>query len=81
MSITVYSKPSCVQCNATYRALTKKGIDYTVVDVTEDSAAYDHVVGLGYQQVPVVETGSDHWSGFRPDKIAELAESAAASVA
>ena len=36
MSITVYSKPSCVQCNATYRALTKKGIDYTVVDVIED---------------------------------------------
>ena len=73
MSITVYSKPWCVQCNATYRALTKKGIDYTVVDVTEDSAAYDHVVGLGYQQVPVVETGSDHWSGFRPDKINSLA--------
>ena len=73
MSITVYSKPSCVQCNATYRALTKKGIDYTVVDVTEDSAAYDHVVGLGSQQVPVVETGSDHWSGFRPDKINSLA--------
>ena len=73
MSITVYSKPSCVQCNATYRALTKKGIDYTVVDVTEDSAAYDHVVGLGCQQVPVVETGSDHWSGFRPDKINSLA--------
>ena len=73
MSITVYSKPSCVQCNATYRALTKKGLDYTVVAVPEDPAAYDHVVGLGYQQVPVVETASDHWSGFRPDKINSLA--------
>lgn len=73
MSVTVYSKPSCVQCNATYRALQKKGINYTVVDVTEDHAAYEHVVGLGYQQVPVVETTQEHWSGFRPDKISSLA--------
>ncbi len=28
MSITVYSKPACVQCNATYRALDKVGLDY-----------------------------------------------------
>lgn len=73
MSVTVYSKPSCVQCNATYRALTKKGIDYTVVDVTEDPDAYQRVVSLGYQQVPVVETAQDHWSGYRPDKINSLA--------
>lgn len=73
MSVTVYSKPSCVQCSATYRALAKNGIDYTVVDVTEDQAAYDHVLGLGYQQVPVVEAGEEHWSGFRPDMISQLA--------
>lgn len=73
MSVTVYSKPSCVQCNATYRALRKNGIDYDVVDVTEDQAAYDHVVSLGYQQVPVVETADEHWSGFRPDMISQLA--------
>ena len=73
MSVTVYSKPSCVQCNATFRALDKKGIDYRVVDVTEDQDAYQHVVGLGYQQVPVVETAQDHWSGYRPDKISSLA--------
>lgn len=78
MSVTVYSKPSCVQCNATYRALAKKGIDYSVVDVTEDQAAYEHVVSLGYQQVPVVETGEDHWSGYRPDMISQLAVRASA---
>ena len=54
-------------------ALAKKGIDYSVVDVTEDQAAYEHVVSLGYQQVPVVETGEDHWSGYRPDMISQLA--------
>ncbi|MCB4207412.1 glutaredoxin-like protein NrdH [Arthrobacter sp. UM1] len=77
MSVTVYTKPACVQCNATYRALDKKGVEYTVIDVTEDSAALEHVRSLGYMQAPVVETADDHWSGFRPDKIATLSQSSA----
>lgn len=73
MSITVYSKPSCVQCTATYRALDRQGIAYSVVDLSQDAVALETVRSLGYQQVPVVVTESDHWSGFRPDKISALA--------
>ncbi|OQV64432.1 glutaredoxin [Serratia nematodiphila DZ0503SBS1] len=36
MSIIIYSKPDCVQCNATYRAFDKQGIDYQVIDLTQD---------------------------------------------
>lgn len=72
MSITVYTKPACVQCNATYRALDKRGISYETVDVTVDDAALARIKDLGYLQAPVVITEDDHWSGFRPDKIAEL---------
>lgn len=39
MIVTVYSKPACVQCVATYRALDKQGITYQVVDLTEDAVA------------------------------------------
>jgi len=73
MAITVYTKPSCVQCNATYRALDSKGIAYEVHDLTEDPAALEQVKALGYLQAPVVITDDGHWSGFRPDKIDELA--------
>ena len=73
MAITVYTKPACVQCNATYRALDSKGIDYEVLDLTQDPAALEQVKALGYLQAPVVITDEDHWSGFRPDKIDELA--------
>ncbi|HEU5223809.1 MAG TPA: glutaredoxin-like protein NrdH [Candidatus Lumbricidophila sp.] len=73
MTVTVYTKPSCVQCNATYRALDSKGIEYDVIDVSEDEAALAHVKELGYLQAPVVVTDEDNWSGFRPDKISELA--------
>ncbi len=72
MSITVYSKPSCVQCTATYRALDRGGIDYRIIDISKDEDAFATVVGLGYQQVPVVVTGQDHWAGFRPDKISAI---------
>ncbi|MBO9474768.1 MULTISPECIES: glutaredoxin-like protein NrdH [unclassified Shimia] len=73
MSIIVYSKPACVQCTATTRALDAKGITYDVVDLTEDDGALTRVTELGYRQAPVVVAGADHWSGFRPDMIAQLA--------
>ena len=73
MSITVYSKPDCVQCDATYRALAKHGLEYEVVDITQDEEALQTVKALGYQQAPVVFADGDHWSGYRPDKVRALA--------
>lgn len=73
MTVTVYSKPSCVQCTRTYKVLDKKGIAYTSVDIMQDAEALERIKTLGYQQAPVVVTDIDHWSGFRPDKIDELA--------
>lgn len=76
--VIVYTKPSCVQCNATYRALDSKGIDYEVVDLTEDPAALEALRDANWMQAPVVHTAGDIWSGFRPDKIGELAQRVAA---
>ena len=73
MSITVYSKPACVQCTATTRALEARGLDYEVIDLPEDDDAMPQVSELGYRQVPVVIAGEDHWAGFRPDLIGRLA--------
>lgn len=72
MSITVYSKPACVQCTATTRALSAKGLDFELVDLTQDDEAMARVTALGYRQAPVVMAGDDHWGGFRPDKISAL---------
>ena len=63
MAITVYSKPNCVQCSATYRALDRAGLSYSTVDISADAEAL----------APVVMVGADHWSGFRPDKIKAVA--------
>lgn len=73
MTVTVLSKPSCVQCTATYRALDKAGIEYSTVDITQDAEAYELAKSLGHMSAPVVIAGDDNWGGFRPDRIQELA--------
>lgn len=72
MIVTVYSKPSCVACTATYKRLNMRGIKYDVIDISDDPGARDYVLSLGYSQAPVVEVGEDHWSGYRPAKIDAL---------
>lgn len=74
MSVTVFSKPNCVACMGTKRALESKGIEFTIIDITTDPAAHAQVMELGYLQAPVVITADgDHWSGLRMDKISALA--------
>ena len=77
MTLTVYTKPACVQCNATYRALDKKGHNYTSIDITQDLALAELLREQGHMQAPVIFVHKDgllidSWSGFRPDKIADL---------
>jgi glutaredoxin-like protein NrdH len=72
MSVTVYGKPGCTQCNASYRKLDKDGTPYTKIDVSQDPEAFDLVKSLGYTQVPVTVTDDEHWYGFVYDKLDAL---------
>jgi glutaredoxin-like protein NrdH len=74
MTVTVYTKPNCVQCDATKRTMDKLGIKYATVDITQDSVAYDMILSKGFQAAPVVITDDDAWSGFNPDKISGLVD-------
>lgn len=78
MTVTLFTKPSCVQCTMTKKVLDKEGVSYEVVDVSSDDAGLQRIVELGYKQVPVVIAGSDHWSGFRPDRCVSLKNTSAA---
>lgn len=70
--VTVYTLPSCVQCESTKKYLTNKDVPFEVVDLSEDPTAMEMVKSLGYQAAPVVVAGEEHWSGFRPDKLSAL---------
>lgn len=71
--LTVYSKPGCQQCLATTRHLDKHGLAYKYRDVTTDPAAADIVQLLGYTGLPVITVGDMHWTGYRHDRIEQLA--------
>jgi len=70
---TVYTLPSCVQCDSTKRLLKRENIEYNEVDLSQDEEAMNTVRSLGYSAAPVVISGDQHWSGFKMDKILALA--------
>lgn len=79
MSVTLYTKPHCQKCVSTKRALDKKNIPYDTVDIEHDADALARLKALGHLEAPVVETETESWAGFRPDKIEELALSLASA--
>jgi glutaredoxin len=44
---TVYTKPGCVQCRATLRALQRKELTFVTIDITTDPQARDFNMSLG----------------------------------
>ena len=70
--ITLYTKSNCQQCRATARYLEGAGLDFKSVNLDDNPQAVDLVKAMGHAQAPVVVTDTDHWSGFRPDKLATL---------
>lgn len=83
MTVKVYGREKgCVQCDATKRRLARDEIPFDFIDVNEDEKAFAYILGLGYQQVPVVEVTQRRegpgtavysaWSGYRPGHIEGL---------
>ena len=75
-AILIWTKrdTTCVQCDATKRALRKAGIDF-IERPLEDFP--DHVQAFkdeGLLGAPIVETANRRWSGFRPDLIKQIAK-------
>ena len=68
----IYSKPNCQQCKMTKAQFDKQGIEYEVIDISEDHDARDYVIGLGHLEAPVVVVGDRSWSGYRPANIQAL---------
>ncbi|MGG7653535.1 glutaredoxin family protein [Kocuria rosea] len=82
-AVVVYGQPACIQCDRTKAWLTRKGVQFTEVDITTDPAAHRFVTEvLGYKQAPVVivedptaapgQESGVHWSGYRPDRLGAI---------
>lgn len=78
MTVTVFTKPRCPQCDATKRQFTKLGIPFETIDVSESPETLEQLQRAGFKQAPVVIAPDHSWTGYRPDLIRELAKSLAA---
>lgn len=78
--VTVYSKPACPQCQFTKKKLDDLGIAYEVFDIITDPWARGTVQAMGYRSAPVVVVSmTNHWSGYRPDRLNALADNVIAA--
>ena len=51
----VYSRPGCMKCRATARALTNMGVDVTVLQLDEHPFKRELMENHGWQELPLVE--------------------------
>jgi glutaredoxin-like protein NrdH len=73
MSVTVWSKPKCVQCNAVKLAFDRAGVPYTEKMLNEFPGVLARFVDHGHLSAPVVEaTGVETFSGFNPHGVKEI---------
>lgn len=77
--VTVYTLPSCVQCDRTKKLMDREGIAYDPVKLEDHPDIAADFKEQGLLQAPIVVVGNDgrRWTGFRPDLIKELAPVAA----
>lgn len=73
MTITLYTKPGCSPCRIVAKKFTEAGIEFTIVDLSQNPAAVEYVTEeLGYAQAPIVVIDDqNHFSGPDADKINE----------
>ena len=75
---TVYTRPGCMKCRATIRAISRMGIPVTVEQLDESPQAIKTMQTNGWQTLPLVEvTAPDgeifRWADMRKDNIDALA--------
>lgn len=56
----------------TKKFLTREGISYNEINLSEDESATELVKSWGYASAPVVQVGEAHWSGFKLDQLKRI---------
>lgn len=62
-----------MQCEMTKKQLTKRGVDFELMDLSKDAKQLKQFTEAGYAQAPVVVTPKKTWSGFRLTDIQDIA--------
>lgn len=69
MSVVVYSKLHCIECNILKRFLKDQGIQYETRDCSTNPQYLDEVKEMGFLGVPVTVVHGHPVQGLQPDVI------------
>lgn len=72
MSVELWTKPDCRNCDRTQMLLTQRGIEYSTRSFIEEPQLLEEARARGFASAPVVIADDDAWCGLRPDKIVTL---------
>lgn len=67
--ITISGTKDCVQCTAVGRFLDTRHIPHTFIDLNENATKLAELKAAGIQQIPVVETPTERFTGFNPARL------------
>ena len=69
--IRLFIKPYCGWCSKAMNWLDARGVDYEVLDVIRNDAAYNEMVKLSGQELaPVIDVDGKILADFGPDQLA-----------
>ena len=69
--VRLFIKPYCGWCHKAISWLDERDIDYEMIDVMADEAAYDEMIQLSGQDLaPVIEVDGAILADFGPDQLA-----------
>lgn len=72
--VKVLTSSTCTACDATKKTLNKYGVPFEEINVDQDEAMRQEALSMGYLSLPVVIVDDEtSWSGFRYDRLRELA--------
>ena len=72
--IILYSKDNCIQCTMTKKFLATHHVKFEEKNINQNPEYISQLKSAGFMQMPVVKaSGQNAFSGFRPDKLNQLA--------
>lgn len=71
--LRVYGRTNCQQSRETVRKAEQLGLACRYVDLDQDTDAECRLMQEGHRALPVVEMADMAWTGFRPDKLDQVA--------
>jgi len=72
MNVTVYTMHGCSACNRAKEFLARNGVQFTELNVSDDTKAREELLAMGYRAAPVIKVDNQTMLGFDAEKLKQF---------